>query len=58
MQQLDFARWSHSPRRKEPPPTQHLDLRISKEVRRELIQLMARAILAVLGNDAEAGDER
>lgn len=57
MRQLELTHFRSPSRRKKPlaPPPEQV---LTDEVMREVVRLMAQALLAVLRSDAEASDER
>ncbi len=58
MHQLELTHFRNPSRRKEPPSTPPPEQVLTDEAKREAVRLMARALLAVLRNDAGASDER
>ena len=58
MRQLELTHFRSPSRRKKPlaaPPPEQV---LADEAVREMVRLMAQALLAVLRSDVEAGDER
>jgi hypothetical protein len=58
MRQLELASIKSVRRRRTPPPAASTPLVLKDEELREVLRLMAQAIIAVAGRDKEGGDER
>lgn len=58
MRQLELASLKSVRRRRTPPPASPAPLALKDEELREVLRLMAQAIIAVARSGREAGDER